>query len=161
MSDGSLRQKYRHRRPKRKPLLKFSEDEQGAEDNKAAIRLGEAIRSGDLDEVKAFFGEKGIAETLGIMFSFEIMVQRLAVFKEDESLPPAMEAVGIKVTPLQLAVLCKQSQLLELLLSSASSTGMQELNNMLSTRARIHFPEGINNYADKDKTLQAHLLFEN
>ena len=101
-----------------------------------ALKLGEAIRNGDLDEVNKFLGENGVSETLRLMFSFEIMAQRGAVFKEDEGpVPPAMEAVGIRVTSLQLAVLCRQSQLLELLLSSATpSVDMRELNDVLSTR---------------------------
>lgn len=125
-------------RPKRKRLLKLFEDGGGdGEDNgKTALKLGEAIRNGDLDEVNKFLGENGASETLRLMFSFEIMGQRGAVYKEDEGfLPPAMEAVGIRVTSLQLAVLCRQSQLLELLLSSATpSVDMRELNDVLSTR---------------------------
>ena len=125
-------------RPKRKRLLKLFEDGAGSgEDNsKTALKLGEAIRNGDLDDVNKFLGENGVSDTLRLMFSFEIMAARLAVYKEDEgSLPPAMEAVAIRVTSLQLAVLCRQSQLLELLLSSATpSIGMRELNDVLSTR---------------------------
>ena len=113
--------------------------ESGGEDNsnKTALKLGEAIRNGDTDEVNKFLCETGISETLRLKFSFEIMAQRGEVYREDEGLdlPPAMEAVGIRVTSLQLAVLCRQSQLLELLLSSATaSVGMGELNDVLSTR---------------------------
>lgn len=127
----------------------------GSEDTDA-LQLGEAIRSGDLAKVRAFVEEKGVAKTLSIMFSFEVYAQRLAVYRGDGLLRrPAMENVAIKVTPLQLAVLCKRSQLLEYLLSSATpSIGMQELNNILSTRARIQFPKGIQNYVDKDQALQ-------
>ena len=51
-----------------------------------------------------------------------------------------MEVVGIRVTSLQLAVLCKQSQLLELLLSSATPyLEMKELNDVLSTRFEWRF----------------------
>ena len=127
-------------RSKRKRLLRLVEDgESGGEDNsnKTALKLGEAIRNGDTDEVNKFLCENGISETLRLKFSFEIMAQRGEVYREDEGLdlPPAMEAVGIRVTSLQLAVLCRQSQLLELLLSSAtSSVGMGELNDVLSTR---------------------------
>ena len=53
-----------------------------------------------------------------------------------------MEVVGIRVTSLQLAVLCKQSQLLELLLSSATPyLEMKELNDVLSTRYEWRFHE--------------------
>ena len=45
----------------------------------------------------------------------------------------------MQVTPTQLAVLCKQSQVLEYLLSSSTPhTGMKELNNMLSARYSKH-----------------------
>ena len=131
-------------RSKRKRLLRLVEDGEGGggEDNssKTALKLGEAIRNGDLDEVNKFLCENGISETLHLKFSFEIMAQRGEVYREAEGLdlPPAVEAVGIRVTSLQLAVLCRQSQLLELLLSSASSSvGMGELNDVLSTRYRF------------------------
>ena len=64
-------------------MLKLFEDGDGEnEDNsKEALKLGEAIRNGDVDEVKKFLAENGVLETLRLMFSFEITAQRFAVYK--------------------------------------------------------------------------------
>ena len=144
-------------RTNKRRRLKLCND--GSEDGDI-LKLGEAIRNGDLKEVKSFLEENGVHNMLNTRFCFEVYAQRLAMYREDEFLPSTMEPVPIKVTPLQLAVLCKRSQLLEYLLSSASpSIGMQELNNMLSVKAKIDFPKGIQNYVDRDQALQVYINF--
>ena len=65
--------------------------------NRAALKFGQAIRGGDVSGVKHFVDKKGAAEALKINFSFEIMVQRLFVYKSERCLPPAMERVTIQV----------------------------------------------------------------
>ena len=132
----------------------------GSEDGDI-LQLGEAIRNGDLKKVKSFLEENGVEFTLNVMFCFEVYAQRLAMYREDEFLPSTMEPVPIKVTPLQLAVLCKRSQLLEYFLSSATpSIGMHELNNILSIKSKIQFHKGIQNYVDRDQALQVCMDFE-
>ena len=70
----------------------FEQDE-----NRVALKFGQAIRGGDISGVKQFVDQKGAAEALKIKFSFEIMVQRLVVVKSGRCLPPAMESVTIQV----------------------------------------------------------------
>ena len=77
----------------RKKLLKVFEESE----NRAALKFGQAIRGGDVSGVKSFVDQKGAAEALKIKFSFEIMVQRLVVYKSERCLPPAMESVTIQV----------------------------------------------------------------
>ena len=145
------------RMTKKRRRLRLCND--GSEDGDI-LQLGEAIRNGDLKKVKSFLEENGVQNMLNTRFCFEVYAQRLAMYRDDEFLPSTMEPVPIKVTPLQLAVLCKRSQLLEYLLSSASfSIGMQELNNMLSVKTKIDFPKGIQNYVDRDQALQVYINF--
>ena len=70
-----------------------------------ALKFGQAIRDGDVAGVKHFVDQKGAAEALKVKFSFEIMVQRLVVYKSEHCLPPAMESVTIQVIVLVISVL--------------------------------------------------------
>ena len=64
---------------------------------RVALKFGQAIRGGDVGGVKQFVDQKGAAEALKVKFSFEIMVQRLVVYRSERCLPPAMESVTIQV----------------------------------------------------------------
>ena len=64
---------------------------------RVALKFGQAIRGGDVGGVKQFVDQKGTAEALKVKFSFEIMVQRLVVYRSERCLPPAMESVTIQV----------------------------------------------------------------
>ena len=94
------------RRPTRwgRELLRVFEETEG----RAALQFGQAVRGGDVGGVRQFVDQKGPAAALRVKFSFEVMVQRMVVYRAEEGcLPPAMESVTIQVRVTTMVIVAR------------------------------------------------------
>ncbi len=138
--------------------------------------LAEAIRSGDVDAVRKHISKNGSESAVTARFSFEVAVQRLGHWKaKDQNCfsPATSQSAVMRVSSMQLAVIFRQPQVLEVLLKAAAPSQLMQasgltqvmgslvrtLDTALREKTRVQFAESAKHYSEKDRTLHGMTVF--
>ena len=111
------------RQKTREEVVRPCPSSKGEETNAAAdsplSKLGHAIRTGKTGDVEAFVADNDLSAVVGARFKFEICVRRVGHEGSEGYVRPETQLATLEVGSVQLAVVSRQTAVVELLLSLA------------------------------------------